>query len=78
MFMPETKDILSPLGSHTFMNMPILYGSGSGMYFENQSFIDPSIVASVYNQGRKDGANDMQLELIRRGKALFQMDLKKV
>ncbi len=44
------------------------------------SYNDPNVEAmqqDAYARGRSDGAKDMQIELIKRGKALFQLALQK-
>lgn len=64
--------------SHSYIRAMGYAITTSPLYIDSQSFIDPSLVANVYNQGRRDGANDMQMELIKRGKALFQLALDKI
>lgn len=47
------------------------YGGGSAKYGHSYDLED------IYLKGKKDGADDMRIELMKRGKALFELALKK-
>lgn len=53
----------------------IAYSMGGGKY-ANTAIVDMS--DDAYLRGRKDGAKEMEIELIKRGNALYQLAFKKV
>ena len=58
----------------------IAYQVAPQSYTGGQSFdyhYSRDIMNDIYLKGKKDGANDMQIELMKRGKALFELALKK-